>query len=543
MVLVHGGRLDRQDEGKRIGNKPMQPNECGLSERPKQSLRRLVDRHNRKGVQLAPQVASILTTGKSSSIAVPRPPSSPTQAQGPAPEPRKKLSASYSRFWNAAVAGLHVNGEKDLRGEEAAGAAGVGEKESEYEPLDPHAALALASLRTQGQPPRPNAAVTYACRALATNPNCFLALQCRAAANCMLCNFVEAITDAERALYLLPMDVHSWLWKGTAHFHLREYAEAAAAFRRGLQYEPTHARMQRGYHASQGWLKKTGGQQERLQHGGSKTRRDLPSEFVTVGSLDMKHPDASVKPGSVMGAESMTNAALAKFNAPALQLQSWRQEATEEVALASEVGPPGSINLVTWLGQDVEFLRQYYSDGGQFKAEGAMMMDNAIRQLGVFFPPSCKAPRPAIIFDVDETALTAIPMLRSSNPPFDRIPELEHLWVTTASAVAVVEVLRFYRWVRKHQPQVALIFLSGRRRTEFQATERNLHEQGYVGYSRLLVRDPQDKDKTMAAFKLEQREQLEKDGFTIVATVGDQVRGIGFSPTQQPRCLALRVAY
>ena len=100
--------------------------------------------------------------------------------------------------------------------------------------------------------------LTYAAKALTSNPNNFAALQCRTAANCMLSNLVEAIADAERGLYLFPNDVHCWLWKGTAHFHLKEYAEAAAAFRRGLQYEPTHARLQRGDYASHGWLKKLG---------------------------------------------------------------------------------------------------------------------------------------------------------------------------------------------------------------------------------------------------------------------------------------------
>jgi tetratricopeptide (TPR) repeat protein len=81
------------------------------------------------------------------------------------------------------------------------------------------------------------------------NPTSFEALRCRAAANCMLFRFVESIDDAERALYLFPGDESSWLWKGVSHFHLHEYAEAAEAFRSGLQYQPTHARLQRGYNS------------------------------------------------------------------------------------------------------------------------------------------------------------------------------------------------------------------------------------------------------------------------------------------------------
>ena len=50
--------------------------------------------------------------------------------------------------------------------------------------------------------------------------------------------------------------------------------------------------------------------------------------------------------------------------------------------------------------------------GGVVQAEVTLIVDNAIRQLESFFPTQDEAPKPAVVLDVDETALTAIAMLR-----------------------------------------------------------------------------------------------------------------------------------
>ena len=164
-----------------------------------------------------------------------------------------------------------------------------------------------------------------------------------------------------------------------------------------------------------------------------------------------------------------------------------------------------------------------------------LIIDNAIRQLDVFFPgkphAAEQAERPAIIFDVDETALTSVP--RGREHSFRTIPELEHLWVVSASAPAVGGVLRLFKWIREHRPEVEIFFLSGRRRKEFHATEFNLKRAGYVGYSGLLVREGAEADlyTTVAEFKCEQRKDLEERGYTIVATVGDQWSDFGGGST------------
>lgn len=214
------------------------------------------------------------------------------------------------------------------------------------------------------------------------------------------------------------------------------------------------------------------------------------------------------------------------------ELKQWRKESAIEVAASLAVGTPSRLNLVTWLAQDVDFLRKYYesekSDDGssrsQYDVELDLIINNAIRQLDVFFPGNPhsaeKAERPAIVFDVDETALTSVPRGRECG--FKSIPELEHLWLVSASAPAIPGVLRLFRWVRENRPEVEIFFLSGRRKKEYHATHFNLKREGFSPYARLIVKEEADHYTSMAQYKLEQRRELEEQGYSIVATIGDQ---------------------
>jgi len=130
--------------------------------------------------------------------------------------------------------------------------------------------------------PMPNAAVTHLTQVIEASPNCQPALKLRAAAHCMLAHYRQALEDADAALFLAPMDEVCWLWKASAHDHLHEYAEAVASYRSGLQYEPTNARLQKGYVEAVKSAEKAGHKRDTLQFRGTRTLRD--SEFAFTSS-------------------------------------------------------------------------------------------------------------------------------------------------------------------------------------------------------------------------------------------------------------------
>ncbi|GAY32315.1 hypothetical protein CUMW_001760 [Citrus unshiu] len=55
-----------------------------------------------------------------------------------------------------------------------------------------------------------------------------------------------------------------------------------------------------------------------------------------------------------------------------------------------------------------------------------------------------------------------------------------------------------------------------------QVTRDNLHNQGFVGYERLIMRTAADKGKNAVTYKSEIRKQLLEEGYRIWGNIGDQ---------------------
>ena len=143
---------------------------------------------------------------------------------------------------------------------------------------------ALVALKSR--PPLPSAAVKHLDAVLEANPHCQPALKLRAGAHCMLAHYCQALADADAALFLAPMDEVSWLWKATAHEHLNEYAEAVDAYTVGLKYEPTNARLQKGFVAAVERLNKEGAKRATSKFRGTETIRDSEYAFTSSQVTD-----------------------------------------------------------------------------------------------------------------------------------------------------------------------------------------------------------------------------------------------------------------
>jgi len=125
--------------------------------------------------------------------------------------------------------------------------------------------------------------------------------------------------------------------------------------------------------------------------------------------------------------------------------------------------------------------------------------------------------KPAIVFDIDETALTNLPQIVAQD--FGYVPKEWDAWVARSQARAILPVQIVYETAVRHG--VAVIFLTGRKEAERAATERNLRDVGYETWEQLHFK-PDDITLTTGTFKKRLRQQLIKDGYTILANLGDQ---------------------
>ena len=126
-------------------------------------------------------------------------------------------------------------------------------------------------------------------------------------------------------------------------------------------------------------------------------------------------------------------------------------------------------------------------------------------------------PKPAIVFDIDETTLTNLPQIIAQD--FGYVPKEWDAWVARSQARAILPVQIVYETAVRHG--VAVIFITGRKEAERAATERNLRDVGYDTWDQLHFK-PDDITLSTGTFKKRLRQQLIRDGYTIVANLGDQ---------------------
>jgi hypothetical protein len=128
--------------------------------------------------------------------------------------------------------------------------------------------------------------------------------------------------------------------------------------------------------------------------------------------------------------------------------------------------------------------------------------------------------RLAVVLDIDETVLSNLPHMLEQD--FGYVPRLWDEWVDQAAAPALEPMLEVYRAARA--ADVAVLFLTGRKAPRDRAgTEENLRRTGMGEWEALRFAEAGDAHlPTAAARKAAARAAWKAEGWTIIATIGDQ---------------------
>ncbi|HEU0024447.1 MAG TPA: HAD family acid phosphatase [Thermoleophilaceae bacterium] len=122
--------------------------------------------------------------------------------------------------------------------------------------------------------------------------------------------------------------------------------------------------------------------------------------------------------------------------------------------------------------------------------------------------------KPAIVLDIDDTALSLYECAKEND-----------FVGPTACAVqpdlpAIPQVRSLYRYARKHK--LAVFFITGRPEPLRALTASGLKGAGYTGKLRLTLRPTDNDDDSTVRYKSGARRKITKDGFRILANLGDQ---------------------
>lgn len=137
--------------------------------------------------------------------------------------------------------------------------------------------------------------------------------------------------------------------------------------------------------------------------------------------------------------------------------------------------------------------------------------------------------KPALVLDIDETALSNWAIIERDD--FGRpiaggcdlaldAPCGWAAWDQLGRDPAIAPVLKLAKTAMA--AHAAVFFITGRPETQRAATAKNLADAGYDGYTALRMVPDGARFASAADFKAPVRAAIERDGFTIIANVGDQ---------------------
>lgn len=175
------------------------------------------------------------------------------------------------------------------------------------------------------------------------------------------------------------------------------------------------------------------------------------------------------------------------------------------------------------LNEVKENLRTYHDSGLYDKevAEVAAKANQYIIKEAELNARSSHPQKLAIVLDIDETSLSYYESLSKKNFCYDPVASREN--ILNEGAPAIKPILELYQDAIKHQ--ISVFFITARRTHLYGATARNLKKAGFKNWTGLYTRPNhyQDKQISRAQFKTETRAMITKQGYTIIASIGDQL--------------------
>jgi hypothetical protein len=139
--------------------------------------------------------------------------------------------------------------------------------------------------------------------------------------------------------------------------------------------------------------------------------------------------------------------------------------------------------------------------------------------------------KPALVLDIDETSLSNWDNIFHNDFAYIVGGDCDLLgnracgqvaWEHSTQAPAIAPTLALFKAAKSMN--VAVFFITGRHDVgdERAITEENLHKVGYDGWEHLYLRPDTSREASVAPYKTAMRSDVEQQGYTIIANVGDQ---------------------
>lgn len=160
----------------------------------------------------------------------------------------------------------------------------------------------------------------------------------------------------------------------------------------------------------------------------------------------------------------------------------------------------------------------FYHDSGEYAYDQEAVAERARDYLDTRINQIRNNQKLAIVFDIDETALSNYQHMLKLN--FGMIPQLVVEDIEKAEDPAIEAIMKLYEYAKGKG--VAIFFITGRHEKLRDATQKNLKSAGYVEWDGLYLKPNDYKDKSVIPYKSSTRKMIHEKGYTIVVNIGDQ---------------------
>lgn len=166
-----------------------------------------------------------------------------------------------------------------------------------------------------------------------------------------------------------------------------------------------------------------------------------------------------------------------------------------------------------------------YHDSGEYEKEITAVIKKARAYINARAKKNARSPHPqklAIVLDIDETSVSNYHYMLARQ--FIATKEQLHNEINNADSPAIKPIIPLYQDALKQD--VSVFFITGREESLREATKKNLKRRGFHIYSGLYLKPNDYNKKSIIPFKSKAREMIERKGYHIIATIGDQCSDI-----------------
>ena len=179
---------------------------------------------------------------------------------------------------------------------------------------------------------------------------------------------------------------------------------------------------------------------------------------------------------------------------------------------------------MTWAGPTLAPQIEAYYTGCRWQADVARSASHAKALLRSLLNDQCdgvaKSCNAMVVFDIDETLLNNYGYWSTQDPAFTFNGPAFTTWSESCGQSAIGPTVKFYKIAQRWGVDVALI--TGRAESLRKATRDCLTKRGITGWETLILKGPND-TRNAARYKADARGVLERRGYTILISVGDQL--------------------